>query len=228
MEVRLLGAQDGRGRRRFEHELAQARARAGIGFMETPRSRVGRIHLEFGDLYGVFDETEDPDRMLAGFAIHGLDAFGQSYPRPDLTHLPPHAVFEVGELWSCSPGAGVSARWGCGILAGLRDAQALLIYPIIAPWDLTGSYPGFERVGTPILWPFAQTTDGHGILVQPMVVQGVGLSAMVAMVAREGFEASEDHHLLRFGNPLAAAMGIREAMRRARRPDAQLAASPAA
>jgi hypothetical protein len=47
-------------------------------------------------------------------------------------------------------------------------------------------------------------------------------------VSREGFEASEDHHLLRFGNPLAAAMGIREAMRRARRPDAQPAASPAA
>ena len=52
--------------------------------------------------------------MLAGFAIHGLDMFGQSYPKPDLTHLPPHAVFEVGELWSCSPGAGIAARWGCG------------------------------------------------------------------------------------------------------------------
>ena len=95
-------------------------------------------------------------------------------------------VFEVGELWSCSPGAGVSARWGCGILAGLLNAQAILIYPIIAPWDLTGAYPGFAKVGVPVLWPFAQTSDGGGILVQPMVSQDSGLEAMISMVSRGG------------------------------------------
>jgi hypothetical protein len=223
MELRHLGAQS--ERRSFEEALTHARAKAGIGFMETQRSRVGRMHLEYGDLYGVFDETEDPDRMLAGFAMHALDMFSQSYPKPDLTHLPPEAVFEVGELWSCSPGAGVSARWGCGILAGLLAAQAILIYPIIAPWDLTGAYPGFAKVGVPVLWPFAQTSDGGGILVQPMVSQDSGLEAMISMVSRGGVEVSDDHRVLRFTNPLPEAMGIREAMRRMRRRDAQPAAA---
>jgi hypothetical protein len=150
--------------------------------------------------------------------------FGQSYPKPDLTDLPPEAVFEVGELWSCSPGAGVSARWGCGILAGLLRAQALLIYPITDPWDLTGAYPGFDKVGEPILWPFAQTAAGLGILVQPMVARGTGLSAMVSMVSRGGFTASEDNQVLQFADPLPAAMGIRAAMRRSRYHDVQAAA----
>jgi hypothetical protein len=189
--------------------------------MEKQRSRIGRMHLEFGDLYGVFDETEDSRRMLAGFAIHALDMFGQSYPKPDLTDLPPEAVFEVGELWSCTPGAGVSARWGCGILAGLQRAQALLIYPITDPWDLTGAYPGFSKIGQPILWPFAQTTEGEGILVQPMVSRGASLEAMVSMVSRGGFEASAGNQVVQFPNPLGEALGIRAAMRRARRDHAQ-------
>jgi len=225
VKLRYLCAQD--ERRCFEAALTQARAKAGVGFMEKQRSRIGRVHLEAGDLYGVFDETEDPGRMLAGFAIHALDMFGQSYPKPDLTDLPPEAVLEVGELWSCTPGAGVSARWGCGILAGLLRAQALLIYPITDPWDLTGAYPGFNKVGQPLLWPFAQTTEGLGILVQPMVSRGAGLDAMVSMVSRGGFEASTDNRVVQFPNPLLAAMGIREAMRRARRHDAQAAASAA-
>ncbi len=96
MKLRYLRTQD--ERRGFEEALTQARAKAGVGFMEKQRSRIGRMHLQFGDLYGVFDETEDPGRMLAGFAIHALDMFGQSYREPDLTALPPEAVVEVGEL----------------------------------------------------------------------------------------------------------------------------------
>ncbi len=100
-------------------------------------------------------------------------------------------------------------------------ARALLIYPITDPWDLTGAYPGFNKVGQPILWPFAQTTEGLGILVQPMVSRGAGLDAMVSMVSRDGYEASADNQVVQFPNPLPAAMGIREAMRRTRRHDAQ-------
>jgi len=99
--------------------------------------------------------------------------------------------------------------------------------PITDPWDLTGAYPGFSKVGQPLLWPFAQTTEGLGILVQPMVSRGAGLSAMVSMVSRGGFEASADNRVVQFANPLPAAMGIREAMRRARRHDGQAVVSSA-
>jgi len=222
VEIRLLGPRN--ERLCFAAALARERAGAGSGFLEKPHSCIGQVHLQFGDLYGLFDETREADRMLAGFAIHGLDMFGQSYPKPDLTHLPPHAVFEVGELWSCSPGAGIAARWGCGLLAGLRQAQALLIYPIIDPWDLTGAYPGFEKVGPPILWPFAQTIEGGAVRVQPMVAQGTGLDAIISMVSRGGFEASGDHRVIRFPDPLPAAIDIHEAMRQARRHDLRLTA----
>jgi hypothetical protein len=224
VEIRLLIS---RGeRRRFATGLAKARASVGSGFMETRRSCIGQVHLQFGELYGLFDEARDTDRMLAGFATHALDMFGQSYPKPDLTHLPPQAVFEVGELWSCSPGAGVAARWGCGILAGLRHARALLIYPIIDPWDLTDAYPGFEKIGAPIPWPFAQTIDGGSVRVQPMVAQGTGLEVIISMVSRGGFEATGDHRVIRFPDPLRTAMDIRAAMRRARRRDSPLITGP--
>ncbi len=60
-----------------------------------------------------------------------------------------------------------------------------------------------------------------------MVSRGAGLGAMVSMVTRSGFEASADNRVVQFPNPLPAAMGIREAMRRARRRDAQATASAA-
>ena len=215
MELRYLDTQA--QRQRFEIELTAARARGGIGFGESPRSRIGQVHLTFADLYGVFDEREDPDLMLAGFAMHALDVFGQSYPKPDLTHLPPETVFEVGELWSRSLGAGVSARWGCMILAGLLKAQSILIYPIVHPWDLTGAYPGFSKACPPVQWPFAQTADGRSILVQPMVAQGSGLAQLMSMVLCAGFLTSSNNHVIRFDNPLTTAMQIRHAMRNTRR-----------
>jgi hypothetical protein len=214
MELRHLSTQDERDC--FAQALTRARAGAGVGFVEKPRSRIGAMHLQFADLYGVFDENVDPDRMLGGFAIHALDMFGQSYPEPDLRYLPPKSVFEVGELWSCSRSGGVAARWGCGIMAGALGARALVIYPIIDPWDLTGSYPGFERAGAPVVWPFAQTIDGRPILVQPMVARDRGLEAMISMVSRGGFELSADQRVVRFADPMLAALGIRTAMRRAK------------
>jgi hypothetical protein len=143
--------------------------------------------------------------------------FGQSYPKPDLSDLPPESVLEVGELWARGRAAGVSARWGCAILAGVLRARALLIYPIIEPWDLTGSYPGFERSGLPVVWPYVQTIEGGPIRVQPMVARGAGLAALISMVSREGFELSADRRVLRFPDPLAAAVAIRAQIRSASR-----------
>src|SRR5215469_2987078 len=174
MELRLLDNEADRAA--FERALTEARATKGSGFMEKQRSRLGRVHLAFADLYGIFDEeSSTPDRMLAGFAMHSLDLFSQSYPKPDFTHLPPEEVFEVGELWALSLGMGAAARHGCYLMLGLMGATTLLIYPIVSPWDLTGAYPDYRTVGTPIEWPFAETLDGQKIHVQAMVLDGDGL-----------------------------------------------------
>src|SRR5271166_2788781 len=205
MEMRLLESDTERAA--FEHGLTQARATKGSGFTEKRRSQLGRVHLAFADLYGIFDEdSANPDRMLAGFAMHSLDLFSQSYPKPDLTQLPPEEVFEVGELWALSLGAGAAARHGCYLMLGLLGASTLLIYPIVKPWDLTGVYPDYRGVDTPIEWPFAETLDGHKIYVQAMVLDGAGLKRRTLGAAAAGFEADSQNRRVRFENPLAAAL----------------------
>src|SRR5262249_49249009 len=144
--------------------------------------------------------------MLAGFAMHSLDLFSQSYPKPDLTHLPPEEVFEVGELWALSLGAGAAARHGGFIVLGLQGATSLLIYPIAKPWDLTGGYPDYRAVDAPIQWPFAETLDGDKIYVQPMILDGENLRRRISSAAAAGYEVRDDNRLIRFENPLAAAI----------------------
>lgn len=205
MEMRLLESDTERAA--FEHGLTQARATRGSGFTEKRRSRLGRVHLAFADLYGVFDEcSADPGRMLAGFAMHSLDLFSQSYPKPDLTSLPPEEVFEVGELWALNLGAGAAARHGCYLMLGLLEATTLLIYPIVKPWDLTGAYPDYRAADTPIEWPFAETLEGQKIYVQAMVLDGERLKRRTLGAAAAGFEADTPNRRMRFENPLAAAL----------------------
>ncbi len=215
MELRLLESETERAA--FEHALTQARASKGSGFMEKRRSRLGRVHLAFADLWAVFDETSStPDRMLAGFAMHSLDLFSQSYPKPDLTHLPPAEVFEVGELWASSLGAGAAARHGGFIVLGTFAATTLLIYPIAKPWDLTGNYPDYRAVDAPIEWPFAETLDGQKIYVQPMILDGANLARRISSAMGAGFEALDGSRRFRFDNPLAAAIEERRRERMAR------------
>lgn len=205
MEMRLLESEDQRAA--FERGLTRARATKGSGFAEKRRSRLGRVHMAFADLYGIFDESSaDPDRMLAGFAMHSLDLFSQSYPKPDLTDLPPADVFEVGELWALSLGAGAAARHGGYITLGLAGATTLLIYPIVSPWDLTTGYPDYRTVDAPIEWPFAETLDGQKICVQAMVLDGQNLQRRMSAAMATPFEARAHNRVLRFENPLAAAL----------------------
>ncbi len=205
MELRLLESEAERAE--FEHALTRARATKGSGFMEKRRSRLGRVHMAFADLWAVYDETSStPDRMLAGIAMHSLDLFSQSYPKPDLTHLPPAEVFEVGELWALSLGAGAAARHGGFIALGLQGAATLLIYPIVKPWDLTGNYPDYRPVDCPIEWPFAETLDGQGIYVQPMILDGANLQRRISAAMGAGFEALDGNRRILFENPLAAAI----------------------
>jgi hypothetical protein len=171
----------------FEQYLAKARATRGFGFRETGRSQVGRAHMAFGDLYGLFEgEGEPPEQMQAGFAVHDLAVLPQSFPKPDLSHLPPRYVLEGSELWSLSPGMGGLARGAAAAVAGLMQAKAIVIYAIVKPVDITHFYrpDGFVNVGETIEWPYAETTEGGKIWVQPLLLEGEPLEAYI----RSGFD----------------------------------------
>lgn len=203
MELRRLTTE--LERQAFAHNLVQARVTKGAGFSETKRSVIGEVHLAFGRLYALFDdEGDNPDEMIAGFVSHDLASFSQSYPKPDLSHLPPETVFECGELWASAPGAARLVRHAGWIVAGLNAAQALLVYPILKPWNLSWMYKGFTRVGEPIQWPYAHTLDGGKIYVQAMVLDGEALKGTVAEAAVHGFEAIDGDHRIRFNNPFPA------------------------
>jgi hypothetical protein len=189
-------------RRAFARRLSEVRAMRGAGFSETQRSVIGEVHVAFGNLYGLYDER-DPDEMIGGFAMHDLAMFSQSYPKPDLTHLPPEKVFECGELWAVAAGAGRLLRHAGAIVAGELDARALLVYPIFKPWNLSGGYKTFIRAGEPIEWPYARTLDGGKIYVQPMVLEGAALAAGIAEAKRYGYEVLEGQRGLRFEAPFA-------------------------
>lgn len=202
MELRLLNTE--LERRAFARRLSDVRAMRGAGFSETHRSVIGEVHVAFGKLYGLFDERgADPDEMIGGFAMHDLAMFSQSYPKPDLTHLPPDKVFECGELWAVAAGAGRLLRHAGAIIAGALDARAMLVYPIFKPWNLSGSYKNFMRAGDPIEWPYACTLDGGQIFVQPMVSEGEALAAGIAEAERYGYELLDGEMGLRFEAPFA-------------------------
>ncbi len=203
MELRLLMTEE--ERRIFAHRMVEARAKRGIGFCETKRSLLGRVHLAFAQLYGLFEHEGDPaERMVSGFSQHDLGSFPQTYPKPDLSHLPARSVIECGELWSFSKGAGLLARRGAAILAGLFQARAILVYPVVKPWDGTTSYAetNFVTVCEPVDWPYGQTLDGGKIWVQPMLLEGDNLQKLIHRVFEMGFEARERCAIIRFDNPL--------------------------
>src|SRR5712692_12080846 len=98
MELRLLTEME---RATFRSGMLEARASKGGKFRETARSRVSEIQLAFARLYGIFDEA-DPNHLLGGFSIHCLNEFSQSFPIPNLGHLPPSTLYEAGQLWAMS------------------------------------------------------------------------------------------------------------------------------
>jgi hypothetical protein len=215
MELRLLSTEA--ERHSFAEHLVEARMTRGAGFKETEESVMGDIHLAFGRLYGLFDETgSKPDEMLAGFSLHNLATFGQSYSKPDLSHLPPESVLECGELWAMAAGGARLARHGAKIIGGLLQAQACLVYPIFKPWNLTSAYKEFRPVGDPIEWPYAQTLVGEKIYVQAMVLDGAALRRAVREAWAMGFETIERHRVVRFPNlfPISSAINSR-ALRKA-------------
>src|SRR5215469_16244573 len=195
MELRLL--ETDAERNTYRAGMLQARATKGGKFRETARSRVSEIQLTFARLYGVFDEAE-PNRLLGGFSIHCLNEFSQSFPVPHLSHLPPSGVYEAGQLWALSHEAALALRKGSMILLGLLQAQALLIYPLIIPRDISQFYKVFNRVGAPFELPFAETVTGGKVYMQAMLLEGEELRRQVELASCEGFETRRAHSILRF------------------------------
>lgn len=212
MELRLL--ETDAERNMYRAGMLEARATKGGKFRETARSRVSEIQLTFAGLYGVFDDAA-PNRLLGGFSIHCLNEFSQSFPIPNLSHLPPSGVYEAGQLWALSHEAALALRKGSMILLGLLQAQALLIYPIIAPRDTSLFYKVFRRVGPPFELPFAETVTGDKVYMQAMLLEGDELRRQVDLASRDGFETRRGHSLLKFAVPV---MGVSKLRNRSRRP----------
>jgi len=164
------------------------------------------VHMAFGELYALFEKEGEPiERAMSGFAMHDLETFPQSYPKPDLTHYPAWSVIECGELWSFSKGAGILARRGAAIIGGLRMARAMLVYPIAKPWDGTVSYTQthFIKPCEPVAFPYGVSASGEPIWVQPMVLEGEALQDLTRKVFALGFETQKNHTIIRFENPIA-------------------------
>ena len=216
MELRLLSSAE--ERREFARKLLEARISKGAGFSETRRSLVGEAHLAFGQLYALFDDQgAEPNQMIAGFVLHDLGTFPQSYPKPDLTNFPPEAVIECGELWATAAGAARVVRQAAWILAGLLKAQAVLLYPLFKPWNLSAFYDrDFDRVGDPIEWPYIRTLEGGKMFVQAMVSQGEKLERLVRDACQYGFHANADHTRISFNTPFGISTRVRSREDRAR------------
>jgi hypothetical protein len=205
MELRQLTTEN--ERQIFAECLTKARATRSSGFRESARSHLGRAHLAFGNLYALYEcEADPPERMLAGFILHDLGTLPQSYPKPDVSHLPPHSVLEGGELWSLSPGAGRIARYVGAAVAGLLQAKAILLYSIFKPIDLTASYTqlGFVNACEPVKWPYAETLDGSEVWVQPLILEGSRLEAYIRAGYEYLFRVSGERRVLKLNVDFSA------------------------
>ena len=172
-----------------------------MGFCESPQSVLGEIHLAYGQVWALYNEDgPEPDEMLAGFVVHNLAMFPQSYSRPDLTHLRPETVWECGELWALAPGAARLARHAGYILAGLRGTKAILVYVALKPRDTTSLYKTFSPVGEPVLWHYVRSLDGTEHWAQPMVLEGLALQMTVNVASAVSLD-SYDGQCLKFRNP---------------------------
>ena len=194
MELRLLTEME---RATFRSGMLEARASKGGRFRETARSRVSEIQLAFARLYGIFDEA-DPNHLLSGFSIHCLNEFSQSFPIPNLSHLPASGVYEAGQLWASSHESAQALRKGAMVLLGVFQAQALLIYPLVIPRDVSTLYRVFKRVGPPFELPFAETVTGEKVYMQAMLLEGDELRRQVELASCDGYETRSGHSVITF------------------------------
>jgi hypothetical protein len=202
MEMRLL---TNKGEREiFALRLAQARAKNGASFRDAGRTRVhNRVRLESSNLYALFEGQGDPaPMMVAGAAIHDLEAYPQSCHQPDLSHLPPQSVLECSDHWSLSRGAGIHSWRGIAVQLLHRNPSAVLVYLAAGSSDHCGFYSamGFVKAGEMVEHPYLEGPDDGKLWVQPMVLAGDALARMAATVQMQPIDAQDDYRIIRFGN----------------------------
>jgi hypothetical protein len=185
MELRALDTPD--QRRIFGDRLARARASVGMKFKEKSRSQLARIQLMFGELFALYEDRDEPDEaMIAGLAMHDLEMFPQTCPRPDLSHLPPASIIEMSDFWSLSPGAGSLVWCGAAVAANRQQPRAALVYMVVGPVDRTVSYltAGFVKAGEPFAYPYLETVDGGEVRVQALVLEGEPMARLTKVLSR--------------------------------------------
>jgi hypothetical protein len=184
----------------FGDRLARARASVGMRFKEKSRSQLARIQLMFADLYALYEDDDAPDEaMIAGLAMHDLEMFPQTCPRPDLSHLPPRSIIEMSDFWSLSPGAGSLVWCGAAVAASRRQPRAALVYMVVGQVDRTGSYltAGFVKAGEPFPYPYLETLDGREVLVQALVLEGEPMQRLIKVLSRMTAGADADGSTVR-------------------------------
>jgi hypothetical protein len=231
MEFRLLVNQA--EREVFIDRVERARASHGL-FLETSRGQsANRRRLAASQLYGLFkSEAASTDQMIAGIATHDLEAFPQSCREPDVSQFVPRTVFECSDHWSLSSGAGLLVWAGLAAQARLQVVKAVIAY--LAAGTLANEHAGFYAsmgfvcAGPIVEHPFVEAAGGGYVRVQPMILLGVALEALI-----DGFAAefSDDVPSLRSSmRPLmrASARGSNQLERRAAAAIPQAAEAPMA
>jgi hypothetical protein len=203
MEMRLLTNQ--RERDVFAQRLAEARAKNGASFRDVERTRLhNRIRLEASSVYALFETESAPaPRMVAGAALHDLEAYPQSCHQPDLSHLPPRSVLECSDHWSLSRGAGMHSWRGIAVQLLHRAPSAVLVYLAAgSSSDHSGFYAamGFVKAGEIVEHPYLEGPDDGKLWVQPMILAGDALSRMTESVRMQEIDALDDYRIIRFGN----------------------------
>ncbi len=201
MELRALKTSEQRNI--FGDRLAQARASVGMKFKEKSRSRLARIQLMFADLYALYEDDDEPDEaMIAGLAMHDLEMFPQTCPRPDLSHLPPRSVLEMSDFWSLSAGAGSLVWCGAAVAGSRQQPRAALVYMVVGQVDRTGAYltAGFVKAGEPFPYPYLETVDGREVRVQALVLDGEAMQRLVKVLSRTTAGVADERGAVRVRN----------------------------
>ena len=202
MEMRLLTNQ--RERDIFAQRLAEARAKNGASFRDVGRTQLhNRVRLESSNLYALFEGQGDPaPLMVAGAAIHDLEAYPQSCHQPDLSHLPPRSVLECSDHWSLSRGAGMHSWRGIAVQLLHRNPSAVLVYLAARASDHCGFYSamGFVKAGDIVEHPYLEGPDNGKLWVQAMILTGDALELMCAAVRMQPIDELDDYRTIRFGS----------------------------
>jgi hypothetical protein len=201
MEIRLLNTEY--EREIFVDRLGQARDQQLTHFEEVTRGAIdNHARLAACDLYALFRKADDPpQQMIAGMAIHHLEAFPRTCPGPDLSYLPRRSVFECSDHWSLSPGAGMRMWCGAAIQIARQQPRAVLAYLAVGDSDHMGFYNamGFVPFGDPTQFVYLRTSEGFP-WVQPVILHGEPLRKLIRSATSLRVETDDDFTTLRFGN----------------------------